>query len=54
MRWLRTLLIRLGSLLRKDRQERELVAEMESHPQMHIEDNLRAGMSAAERAGRRL
>jgi hypothetical protein len=28
--------------------EQELAAEMESHLQMHIEDNLRAGMSAEE------
>src|SRR2546427_5828299 len=48
MRRLRALLFRLGGLFRKDRRERELSAEMESHLQMHIEDNLRAGMSAAE------
>jgi putative ABC transport system permease protein len=35
-------------LFAKDRRERELAQEMESHLQMHIEDNLRAGMSAAE------
>ena len=48
MRRLRALFIRLAGLFRKDRRERELAAEMESHLQMHIEDNLRAGMSAAE------
>ncbi len=48
MRRLRALFKRLAGLLHKDRQERELSAEMESHLQMHIEDNLRAGMSAAE------
>src|SRR3989442_7758592 len=48
MKLLRALLFRLGGLFRKDRRERELSAEMESHLQMHIEDNLRAGMSAAE------
>jgi predicted permease len=48
MKWLRGWLFRLGELFRKERRERELAAEMESHLQMHIEDNLRAGMSAAE------
>src|SRR2546426_8805810 len=48
MKWLRGWLLRLGELFQKDRRERELSAEMESHLQMHIEDNLRAGMSAAE------
>src|SRR2546428_6651731 len=48
MKLLRALLFRLGELFQKDRRERELSAEMESHLQMHIEDNLRAGMSTAE------
>jgi predicted permease len=48
MKRLRGWLLRLGELLRKERRERELAAEMESHLQMHIEDNLRAGMSATE------
>jgi predicted permease len=48
MRRLRGWLLRLGEVFRKDRRERELAAEMESHLQMHIEDDLRAGMSAAE------
>ena len=48
MRWLRAWLLRFGGLFRKDQRERELAAEMESHLQMHIEDNLRAGMPAAE------
>jgi putative ABC transport system permease protein len=48
MRSLRALLLRLAGLFRRDRQKRELAAEMESHLQMHIEDNLRAGMSTAE------
>ncbi len=48
MKWLRRWLLRLGELFQKDRRERELAAEMESHLQMHIEDNLRAGMTAAE------
>jgi predicted permease len=41
-------MLRLGGLFGKERQEHELTAEMESHLQMHIEDNLRAGMSAEE------
>src|SRR2546428_6065184 len=48
MKWLRAWLLRFGGVFLKKRQERELAAEMESHLQMHIEDNLRAGMSAAE------
>src|SRR3989454_2957197 len=48
MKWLRRWLLRLGELFQKNRRERELAAEMESHLQMHIEDNIRAGMSAAE------
>jgi putative ABC transport system permease protein len=48
MRWLRGWLLRLGELFGRERRERELVAEMDSHLQMHIEDNLRAGMNTAE------
>jgi putative ABC transport system permease protein len=48
MRRLRALFVRLAGLYRKDRQEREVTAELESHLQLHIEDNLRAGMSTAE------
>jgi putative ABC transport system permease protein len=48
MKWLRSSLLRLGEPFRKEPRERELAAEMESHLQMHIEDNLRAGMNAAE------
>src|SRR3989441_7059346 len=48
MKWLRRWLLRLGELFQKDRRERELAAKMESHLQMHIEDTLRAGMTAAE------
>jgi predicted permease len=38
----------LGGLFRKDKRELDLTAEIESHLQMHIEDNLRAGMTAEE------
>jgi predicted permease len=48
MRSIRAWLLRLGGLFRKQRRDREFAAEMESHLQMHIEDNLRAGMSAAD------
>ena len=48
MRRLRAALIRLGNLFRRRRHERELAEELESHLQMHIEDNLRRGMSPAE------
>jgi len=42
---------RLAGFARKSRGEREFSAEVESHLQMHLEDNLRAGMSP-ERARR--
>jgi putative ABC transport system permease protein len=45
---IRAWLLRLGGLFRKERRDRELAAEMESHLQLHIEDNLRAGMTAAQ------
>jgi predicted permease len=48
MKWLRKWLLRLGDLFRRERREKDFTAEMESHLQMHIEDNLRAGMNAAE------
>src|SRR5256884_6899216 len=48
VRQLRAWLVRFGELFRKERGDRDLAAEMESHLQMHIEDNLRAGMSPAE------
>jgi len=48
MRKLRARFFRLAGLFRKDRRDRELSAEMEGHLQMHVEDNLHAGMNAAE------
>ena len=48
MRPLRGWLLRVGELARRNRRERELAAEMECHLAMHIEDNLRSGMSAQE------
>ena len=48
MRGLRAFVIRLGGLFGKGRSERELAEEIESHLQLHVEDNLRAGMSPEE------
>jgi len=45
MRRLRAWLLRLGELFGRNRREREFDAEMESHLALHIDDNLRAGMS---------
>src|ERR1700676_289801 len=48
MRRLRAWLWRISGLFRKERHDREFADEMASHLQMHIEDNLRTGMSAQE------
>ncbi|HXJ94304.1 MAG TPA: ABC transporter permease [Terriglobia bacterium] len=48
MRQLRAWFQRLRALPISEQSERDLSAELESHLQMHIEDNLRAGMSADE------
>ena len=48
MRAGRAWLMRLLSLFGSTRAERELSAEIESHLQLHIDDNLRAGMSMHE------
>jgi hypothetical protein len=48
MRRLRAWFLRLGGSFNKQRRERELAEELESHLRMHIEDNLRAGMTPAE------
>jgi predicted permease len=45
---LRTWLARLSDLFDKERRDRELAEELESHVQMLIEDNLRAGMTPEE------
>ena len=44
IRQLRGWLMRLFGLFQRGRREREFAEELESHLQMHIEDNLRAGM----------
>ncbi len=48
MRRLRELILRLGGLFDKQRKDRELDDEIETHLQMHIEDNLRLGMTSEE------
>ena len=48
MRKLRAAWVRLGGWWGREARERELREELEAHFQMHVEDNLRAGMSAAE------
>jgi predicted permease len=45
MRSLRAWLLRLGGLFQKERRDRAFSAELEIHLQLHIEDNLRAGMT---------
>jgi macrolide transport system ATP-binding/permease protein len=45
---LRAWLLRLGGVFGKERRDCELADELESHLQMHIEDNLRAGMALDE------
>ncbi|HEY9503294.1 MAG TPA: ABC transporter permease, partial [Pyrinomonadaceae bacterium] len=48
MKVLRTWLLRLRGVFAKDALESDLDQEIESHLQMHIDDNLRAGMSPQE------
>ena len=48
MKRFRELVLRFGGLFNKQRKDRELDEEIESHVQMHIEDNLRLGMTAEE------
>ncbi|HVR72234.1 MAG TPA: ADOP family duplicated permease [Vicinamibacteria bacterium] len=48
MKRLRAWLARLAGTWPSARRERELADEIESHLQMHVEDNLRAGMSPRE------
>jgi predicted permease len=45
MRKFRAWLTRLGGLLPSSRREQELAEELEGHLQLHIDDNLRRGMS---------
>jgi predicted permease len=45
MRAIRVFLCRLGGLFDNQRKDRELAEEIESHLGMHIEDNIRSGMT---------
>jgi putative ABC transport system permease protein len=40
--------MRFGGMFNKGRKDRELQEELESHVQMHVDDNLRAGMTLEE------
>src|SRR5689334_238362 len=48
MRKLRAWMLRFGGLFNKQCKDRELEEEIESHLHLHIEDNLRLGMTPAE------
>jgi len=48
MRALRAWLLRLGAMFRRGHSDTELSEELESHLQMHIDDNLRRGMNPQE------
>jgi predicted permease len=48
MRKLKAMLARLRGILTHDRASAEIAAELESHLQLHIDDNLRTGMTPAE------
>ena len=45
MKQARAFLARLAGLFRKDRRDRDMQQEFESHLQMHVDDNIRAGMA---------
>src|SRR5262245_31955277 len=48
LRYLRGLLVRLLHLGRRSKAERELAEELESALQLHIDDNIKSGMSPKE------
>ena len=48
IRQLRAWVVRLAGLFGRGGSDRELAEELESHLQMHIEDNIRAGLSPGE------
>ncbi len=48
MRQLRAWFLRLGGFFNKKRSNQEFAQEMESHLQMHVDDNLRSGMTPEE------
>src|SRR5579864_9253081 len=45
MKWVRSFFKRLTGFLGKHKRDAEFAAELESHLQLHVEDNLRAGMT---------
>ena len=48
MKTLRSWVLRLGGLVRKQSREAEMADELQSHLEMHIADNVRAGMTPEE------
>src|SRR5438105_10270105 len=48
MKTLRTFWLRGSALFGKERRDREFADEIESHLQLHIEDNLRSGMNSED------
>src|SRR5580700_11709643 len=48
IRQFRTWILRIGGLFRKEQGDGDFSAEMQSHLQLHLEDNLRAGMSRTQ------
>src|SRR5271168_4128147 len=48
MRKLRSWILRFAGMFNKAHKDRELQDELESHIQMHTEDNLRSGMTPEE------
>ena len=48
MKSVRALLMRVSGVFGSKKSERELAAEIESHLQLHVDDNIRAGMSPDE------
>jgi predicted permease len=48
MKSVRAWLVRFASLFNKGERDRELAAEMDSHLQIHIDENVRRGMTPAE------
>src|SRR5437868_1187752 len=48
MRSVRVLVLRFAGLFTSGRRDRDFDAELESHLQLHIDDNLRAGMTPGE------
>ncbi len=54
LRRLRAAVVRCAALVRRARRERELGDEIESHLRLHIDDNIRRGMTPAEARRRAL